>query len=105
MPAYVVAQIQIDDPTEYQRYLDGFLPSFERHHGELLATTKSDTEIVEGEWAYPRTVLLRFPSREAAHSWYHDPEYQTLVTHRHRAARTNLVIVDGEAPSETAGHV
>ncbi len=103
MPAYVVAQIQIDDPAQYQPYLEGFLPSFERHGGELLASSKRDTEVIEGEWTYPRTVLLKFPSREAAHSWYHDPEYQALVVHRHRAARTNLVIVDGEAPTMKGG--
>jgi uncharacterized protein (DUF1330 family) len=103
MPANVVAQIQIDDSAEYQPYLDGFLPSFERHGGELLASSMRDTEVIEGEWAYPRTVLLKFPSREAAHSWYHDPEYQALVVHRHRAARTNLVIMGGETTTKKGG--
>ena len=77
--AYVVAQIRIEDTEEYQIYVDGFLPSFERHGGELLATSRNSTEVMEGEWAYPRTVLLRFPSIEAAHSWYKDPEYVALV--------------------------
>jgi uncharacterized protein (DUF1330 family) len=36
MSAYVLAQIQIDDPDEYQNYLAGFMPIFERHGGELL---------------------------------------------------------------------
>jgi uncharacterized protein (DUF1330 family) len=36
MSAYVLAQIQIDDPDEYQNYLAEFMPIFERHGGELL---------------------------------------------------------------------
>jgi len=95
MSAYVVGQIQIDDTEEYQQYLDGFLPSFQRHGGKLLATTKNSTEVIEGKWAYPNTVILEFPSLEAAHDWHTDPEYVELVSHRHKAAKTNLAIVDG----------
>ena len=104
MVAYVVAQIQIEDHAEYQPYLDGFLPCFERHGGELLTSSKCETDIIEGQWEYPRTVLLRFPSREAAYNWYRDPEYQALIGHRHRAAKTNLVIVGGEPMTEERGH-
>ena len=95
MSAYVVAQIRIDDLDEYQLYLDSFYPSFERHGGELLATTRNSTEVMEGEWAYPSTVILKFPSLEAAHAWHADPEYVTVAAHRHKAAKTNLVIVEG----------
>jgi len=35
MSAYVLAQIQIDEPDEYQNYLAGFMPIFERHGGDL----------------------------------------------------------------------
>ena len=95
MSAYVVAQIRIDDPEEYQKYLDGFLPSFELHGGELLATSQNETTVVEGEWMYPCTVILRFPTLAAARNWYNDPDYTALIVHRHRAARTNLVMVEG----------
>lgn len=95
MSAYVVAQIQIDDTNEYQKYLDGFLPSFERHGGKLLATSRNSTEVMEGEWAYPSTVILQFPTLEKAHNWHSDPEYVALASHRHKAAKTNLVIVAG----------
>ena len=100
MTAYVVAQIQIDDRAEYQFYLDGFLPSFQRHGGELLATSGNTTEVIEGEWAYPSTVILKFPSVRAAHDWHSDPEYLSLAAHRHRAAKTNLVIVEGYQPAK-----
>ncbi|MEP1208984.1 MAG: DUF1330 domain-containing protein [Rhizobiaceae bacterium] len=95
MSAYVIGQLKINNPGEYQAYLDGFLPSFERHGGELLATSSKETRVLEGKWALPRTVLMRFPSLAAAQAWYEDPEYQALCKIRHRTADANLVVVEG----------
>ena len=95
MSAFVVGQLRINDPIEYQKYLDGFLPSFERHGGELLATSKNETKVLEGQWSLPRTVIMRFPNFEAAENWYEDPEYQVLCQIRHRTADANLVVVEG----------
>ena len=97
MSAYVLAPIQIDDADEYGLYLAGFMPIFERHGGELLATSKNETRVVEGEWAYPGTVIMKFPSPQAAQNWLDDPDYQALAQHRKRAARANLVVVEGIA--------
>ncbi|MDA7428092.1 DUF1330 domain-containing protein [Primorskyibacter aestuariivivens] len=97
MPAYVIGQLDIHDPDAYQAYLDGFLPSFERHGGELLATSRAATEVIEGSWSLPRTVIMRFPSVAHAKAWHSDPDYVELAKIRHRTARTNLVVVDGIA--------
>ena len=71
------------------------MPVFERHGGELLATTAKPTEVIEGEWAYPRTVIMKFPSTESAHAWHNDPDYRKLAEHRHASARVNLALVEG----------
>ncbi len=97
MPAYVIGQIEIRNSEEYREYLDGFMPSFQRHGGELLATSSAETEVLEGDWALPRTVVLRFPSVEDAKAWHSDPDYVALSRIRRSAARTNLVLVDGVA--------
>jgi len=95
MSSYVIGQLNINDPGGYQSYLDGFQPRFDRHGGEPLASSKQDTEVLEGEWSLPRTVILRFPSQEDAPEWYEDPEYQALADIRRRTAETNLVVIDG----------
>jgi len=95
MSAYMIAQIEIHDPVEYKKYLAGFLPIFQRYGGELLATSSCRTEVVEGDWALPRTVIMKFPSTEAARNWHDDPAYRALREHRHRSAKANLVLVDG----------
>lgn len=95
MSAYVIGQLRIDNPDDYQEYLDGFLPCLERHGGELLATSKEETILLEGDWSLPRTVLMRFPKKVAAKAWFDDPDYQAIAKVRRRTAQTNLVIVDG----------
>ena len=95
MPAYVIGQLDIFDRDAFQLYLDGFMPSFTRHGGQLLAVSAGETTVIEGSWGGPRTVVMRFPDRAAAEAWHADPEYRELTKLRHAAARTNLAIVDG----------
>lgn len=95
MSAYFIAQIRVDDTDEYKKYLVGFMPILRRHQGELLTISADKTEVFEGEWALPQTVLMRFPSRDKAQAWYADPEYQAISQHRHKSAATNMVLVDG----------
>jgi uncharacterized protein (DUF1330 family) len=75
MSAYILAQIQIDDADEHAKYLADCMPIFERHGDELLTTSKNLTHIIKGEWAYPGTVILKFPDSKAAPEWLADPEY------------------------------
>lgn len=95
MSTYMIAQIEINDPEEYQNYLAGFMPIFQKYGGELLATSKNETFVIEGEWAYPRTVIMKFPSLDQARKWYNDPDYKSLAEHRYRSAKANLVLVEG----------
>ena len=95
MSAYMIAQIEVHDPEAYQAYLAGFMPIFARYGGELLVASRAETEVLEGSWAYPRTVVMRFPSLDHARRWHADPDYQALAAHRHRAARANLALVEG----------
>ena len=94
MTACMIAQIRIDDAERYQSYLAGFLEIFQRYDGEILVTSATETEVIEGTWALPRTVVLRFSNCERASAWYRDPDYQALATHRHEAAEANLVLVE-----------
>ena len=93
MSVYIIAQISIHDRAEYNRYADGFLEVFARYKGELLVVSEH-AQVVEGEWPYTRTVLIRFPSADEARRWYDSPEYQAIAQHRFRGAKANVVIVD-----------
>ncbi len=94
MSVYVLAQIAIHDRAEYDKYSAGFMEVFARHDGELLVVSE-DPVVVEGEWPYTRTVVIRFPSEDAARRWYESPEYQRIAQHRFRGSKGNAVIVRG----------
>jgi uncharacterized protein (DUF1330 family) len=94
MSAYVIAQITVEDMGEYQHYLDGFLPIFERHGGRMVGRSL-EAEVMEGEWARPRTVIMRFPTSEDARRWHADPDYKALAEHRHRSSQASIVLVGG----------
>lgn len=92
MSCYLVAQIKIHDRDEYQKYLDGYDEVFSKYKGIVMAVDESP-HVLEGEWPYSRTVLIRFSSEEEAMKWYDSAEYRELVKHRHRASEANIVLV------------
>jgi len=94
MSAYVIAQLEVHDAAEFEKYLAGFYAIFERHGGKLVGRSPV-AEVMEGDWAMPRTVIMRFPTAEDARRWHADPGYQALAEHRHRASRANIVMVAG----------
>jgi len=89
---YLVAQININDRDGYQKYLDGYDEVFSKYKGIVVAVDEHP-RVLEGEWPYTRTVLMRFPDEKEAERWYRSAEYQELVKHRHRSSEANIVLV------------
>ena len=94
MTAYLVAQLNIHDRERYAEYGDGFMEILTKYNGKLAAVDEN-TETLEGDWDFTRTVLLEFPSEAAAKSWYHSEEYQQLAQHRFAASDANVVLMKG----------
>ncbi|MEM0943040.1 MAG: DUF1330 domain-containing protein [Pseudomonadota bacterium] len=94
MPAgYVIGQMSISDRAAYDRYRAQVVATVEAHGGEFLVRGGAQ-EVIEGE-AHPRSVILRFPSVEAAENWYNSPEYQKIIPLRQGASKGALTIVEG----------
>ena len=68
MSCYFIAQIEIHDRDEYQQYLDGFDEVFEKYKGMIMAVDEEPV-VLEGEWPFTRTVLIRFPDENEARRW------------------------------------
>ncbi|MEM9724073.1 MAG: DUF1330 domain-containing protein [Pseudomonadota bacterium] len=82
MTVYIIAEVKIHDRSEYDRYDDGFMEVFEKYEGSLLSVDEAPT-VLEGEaWGSTRSVLMSFPSAEAASAWAQSPEYQAIAKHR-----------------------
>lgn len=96
MKAYVVVQETINDQITFDNYRKDVPATLEEFGGRFIVRG-GELSICEGEWKHPRLVVLEFPSRAAAESWYNSPAYQKLVPLRLKSAAGNLVIVDGVA--------
>jgi uncharacterized protein (DUF1330 family) len=94
MPAYVLGQVTVHDPVEYNKYMAGFMDAFAPFGDRVLVATE-EPEVLEGEWPRTRSVVLEFPSMAQARSWYESPKYQAIVKHRFKAAKSNLILVNG----------
>ena len=99
VPAYVIANFQIDDAETYREYEKGFFPILKRYEGEFFTY---DDNTVTFEGAAPRSgrmVLFKFPSAEVAQAWYQDPDYQALSEHRRAGTRLEfLTMLHGLPP-------
>lgn len=80
MAAYFVFNYRVNNQEAYQGYLAEVPKVLEAHGAEILAAD-FESEIVEGDAGHV-TVVLRFPSKEAARAWYDSPEYQQIIALR-----------------------
>lgn len=93
MAAYLVANYRITKPDAYGAYPPAVVPTLAAHGAEVLAADY-ESEVVEGEPSSV-TIVLRFPSKEAARAWYHSPEYQKIVHLRTDNSDGFVVFADG----------
>ena len=81
MAGYMVGLGRIHDHERFAQYLEGVVPTVLAHGGEPLVVD-DPAETLEGEASFPRLVVLRFPSKDAARAWHESPEYQEVAQHR-----------------------
>jgi uncharacterized protein (DUF1330 family) len=94
MPAYVIAETDVHDPERYERYKTGAPATIAAYGGRYVARG-GELDVLEGDWAPPRLVILEFDDLEAAKRWYASPEYQEVKALREGAATMRLVAVEG----------
>lgn len=94
MTVYAIAQLRIHDQAPYERYVAGFMPVL-RQYGGRLVVADGEPEVMEGEWAGNRVVVLAFDDRDAVTTWVNSPEYQAIVQDRWDAAETTILLVRG----------
>ena len=70
MSAYVIVEIEIYDPVEYEEYKKLTPASIAAYDGRFVVRG-AQTESMEGDWNPQRIVVLEFPSVERAKEWGH----------------------------------
>lgn len=96
MKYYAVAEIEITDPDWVADYVANVTGIVERHGGRYLARTPQ-VEKIEGERQPPQIFLIiEWPSKEAAETFYASEEYRPYLGRRIEGARNEFVLVAGE---------
>ena len=94
MTTYVIYQGDVLDPEQYEAYKQQAARSIAAAGGRYVVRG-GDAVALEGEMPAGRTVVLAFPTRQAALDWYHSAEYTAARRLREGAARATLHLVDG----------
>lgn len=93
---YWIAHVAIDDPEAYETYRQANARAFAKYQGVFLVRG-GQQEVREGDLK-ARSVILEFPSYEAAKACYDSPEYQEAKALREQASLSDTCIVEGYAP-------
>ena len=94
MAAYLIADVDVTDPAGYAAYTRDIVATVEAFGGRYLVRG-GKTEVLEGDWAPRRVVVLEFPSAAQLRAWYESPAYAPLIELRQRTANARLVMVEG----------
>ena len=94
MTAYVIVDINVTDPVRYEDYKKLAAPTVEMYGGKYIARG-GKTELLEGDWAPTRLVILQFETIEQAKTWHDSVEYSEAKSLRHETAISNMVVIEG----------
>lgn len=97
MPAYVIVQVKVNEPVEYEVY-KSLTPASVHAFGGRFIVRGAPVETLEGSWAPGRLVILEFPDKATAKTWWESEEYATAKAIRQRTAETEMILVEGFAP-------
>ncbi len=94
MAAYVIYQAEVLDPVQYEKYKAKTPESIAAFGGRFIVRG-GEIDVLEGEAPLGRTVVLKFPSMQAAKNWYASDQYTAARELREGAVRARAYIVDG----------
>ena len=94
MPAYLIADVNVENQDIYAEYRRQVLPLIERYGGRFIVRGGAH-ETLEGTWRPARLVVIEFPSMAVLKEWYRSPEYKKLIELRQSASRGSLLAVEG----------
>ena len=97
MTAYLIADIEVTDPSAFEDYRARVGAVIAQYGGRYIVRGGA-VRALEGDFGFQRLVVLEFPSAEAAQRFYDSPEYAPLLALRSASTRSLVSLVEGYAP-------
>lgn len=94
MAAYIIVEVTIHNPVEYEEYKTLTPLSLKNYQGKFIVRG-AKTESLEGDWHPQRMVVLEFPTLALAKAWWACEEYAPAKALRQRNAYTKMIVVEG----------
>ncbi|MFT5136123.1 MAG: hypothetical protein ACI8XV_001152 [Arenicella sp.] len=92
MAVYILSRLTIHDRVEYAKYEEQFDGVFSKFDGKLLSVDEEPL-VLAGEWEATRSVLIEFPSKEAAFAWMQSDDYQAISKYRNAGSTLSSILV------------
>ncbi|HVH82089.1 MAG TPA: DUF1330 domain-containing protein [Stellaceae bacterium] len=94
MPAYVIAEVNVTNPSGYEAYRPLAGASIAQYGGKFLVRG-GKAELIEGSSEPARVVVIEFSDIDAAKRWYYSPEYQEALKIRLANSTGRVLLVEG----------
>jgi uncharacterized protein (DUF1330 family) len=94
MPAYLIADIDVQDSKGYEEYRRLVGPALQKYGAKFLARG-GRIDVLEGQWHPSRLVILEFASLEQARKFYESEDYRPAKEARQKASTANFLVVEG----------
>ena len=94
MSGYVIAHVEVTNPTQYEEYKKWSSAAMQATGAEVCVRG-GKVEVLEGDWSPSRVVMLKFPTFEQAKAFYDTPEYRKAREARAGAAVMRMIVVEG----------
>lgn len=94
MAAYLIANIEINDPAAFENYRGKVPATIEAHGGKYLVRG-GPVDVLEGDWALNRVVVIEFPTMKDLKRWYESDGYKPLRELRKVATNSRMVAIEG----------
>ncbi|HSV52705.1 MAG TPA: DUF1330 domain-containing protein [Burkholderiaceae bacterium] len=92
--AYIIANVTVTNPEQYEEYKKLSTIAM-KAHGAEVCVRGGKVEVLEGDWAPSRLVMLKFPSVEQAKAFNDSVEYAAARKSRQGAAVMRMIVVEG----------
>lgn len=95
MTAYIVGRLKVWNRDWVEEYLPRVTVLIEKHGGRFLVQGGAPSQIEGREAAPDAAIILEFPTREAAMSFWQGEEFVPLVKLRNTGSSMEAMVLDG----------
>jgi len=93
MPAYFIAEIEVEKPDLYAQYVEEASGIVERYGGRYIFRSKAIYP-VSGDWTPSRMIMIEFENKAKVFECFSSDEYSRISSLRENSTRSNSIIVE-----------